>query len=92
MNTLYFETEKGLTGGTNTIDATSMHSTSCQKLSQEEAEFNCKVETTRPWKFPHPRNLLICRNQMCAPTGALGVVIHYMRRDFNALLGNSNVR
>ena len=51
---------------------------------------NCK--TTRPQKFPLPRNPLIHRNWMCALISAPGVVTHYMQRDFNVQLGNSNVR
>ena len=53
-------------------------------------EGNCK--TTRPQKFSHPRNPLTCRNWMHAPIPAPGVVTHYMQRDFNVQLGNSNVR
>ena len=49
-------------------------------------------KTTRPQKFPHPRNPLLCSNQMHAQISAPGAVTHYMQRDFNALLGNSNVR
>ena len=43
----------GPASSTNTINATSMHSTSCWELSQEKTEFNCKVETTKP---QNPRN------------------------------------
>ena len=70
-----------LPGSTNPTDVTSMHSTSCQELSQEETDFplqggNCKA--TRPWKFPYPRNPLICRNWVYTLTSAPGAEIHCM--------------
>ena len=76
----------------NTINATSMHSTSCQELSQEKTEFNHKAETTKPWKLPHPGNHPICKNWMHVLISAPGAVTHCMQRDFNVQLGNSNVR
>ena len=51
---------------------------------------NCKI--TRPWKFPHPGNPLLCSNWMHTQISAPGAVTHYMQRDFNALVGNSIVR
>ena len=69
-----------------------MHSTSCQELSQEKTNFKHMEETTRPQKFSHPRNPLTCRNWIHALISAPGVATHYMQRDFNVQLGNSNVR
>ena len=53
------------------------------------------METAKP---QDPRNShildnpLLCSNWMHTQISAPGVVTHYMQRDFNALLGNSNVR
>ena len=85
----------GPTSSINTIDATLTHQTSCWELSQEgnrQQPEGRNLKTTGPQKFSHPRNPLTSRNQMHAMTSALGAVIHYMQRDFNAQLGNSNVR
>ena len=74
---------------------TSMHSTSCQRIIPGENKLQMhggNHKTTRPWKFSHPRKPPICRNQMHPPISAPGVVTHYMQRDFNVHLGNSNVR
>ena len=86
----------GPTSSSSTVNVTSMHSTSCQKLSQEENRQqpeggNCK--TTGPQKLPQHGNHLTCRNWMphhdkcnrCSAT-------QYMQRDSNVQLGNSNVR
>ena len=43
----------GPASSTNTTDATSMHPTSCQELSQEETDNNWKAETAKP---QDPRN------------------------------------